>query len=498
MTLFRPWRRWERVFLAVLLLAVLLWQLDKHVIDPRDEHGMTALMRAADRGDAAEVRRLASRRTVNQRVPSNDLAVLLAFIAWMQDTPKHDVHWTALIYAARAGCTECVTTLLDAGADINAAGRDRSTAVSEAASKNNIALVHLLAARGADLRDPQLLFTALLHPDNVLLRYFLEKGASPDALVPGTTLPSGKMTPLLVAVKQKRADAVRLLLDFHANPEPRDPLNGYSALRIAVREGSTEIESMLRAAGARDDGQREERLLQAMRAQDIDALRSALEAGADANTNDSTGNPLICVAAERGHTEIVRLLLDHKANIAARNSYKATPLYLAISFRHPDTAAFLIEAGAPIEDDKYNPLHIAVHSRDLETARLLLDKGANIHFANDAAIRTAAKAADLETARFLLDRGADPRGLSDSQENSLHEAAYRGSPELLELLLAHGIDVNARQYTGKTALMIAAAVGNEEGVRTLLAKGADRSIRDEEGKTARDHAARYPAIQALL
>ncbi len=495
---FSRWAKWKLILLFVAVVALLVWQFDERVLDPRDEHGMTALMVAADHGNAAEVRRLVSRRNVNKRVPSNDLAVMLAFLAWMQDTPKHDVYWTALIYAARADCIECVTALLDAGADINAGGRDGATAIGQATMKNDLALVRLLAARGANTRKPDLLFSSLMHPDNVLLRYYLEQGTPPDGIVPGTTLYYSKMTPLLVAVHQKRADAVRLLLDFNANPEPRDPLNGYSALRFARREGLADIEAMLRAAGAKDDGEGEERLLQALRAHDLAALRAALEAGADANARDTTGDPLICVAAERGETEIVGALLEHKAHIAARNSYQATPLYLAISFRHPDTAAFLINAGAPIEDEKYNPLHIAVHSKDVETARLLLDRGANIHFANDAAVRTAAKAADLEMVRFLLERGADPRGTSDSQENSLHEAAYRGSPELLELLLSRGIDVNAQQYTGKTALMIAASVGNEEGVKSLLAKGANPAIRDEEGKTAKDHAVRYPSIQALL
>ncbi len=490
-------RRIHRFFATVILLAVLFfagrWTFPK-VFDPRNENGMTPLMQVADQGNAAGVRRLATKRNVNARVPSNDLAVMIAFLSWMQSTPHHDVDWTALIYAARAQCTDCVTALLDAGADVNAAGRDGSTALTQAAYKNNVALVELLAARGGDTTNPRLLYAALAQPDNVLLRFFLEHGARPDAMVPGKVLYYNKTTPLLVAVQQKRADAVRILLDFHAHPEPRDPLNGYSALRIARRDGQAEIETMLRAAGAKDDGLGEERLLAALNAHDAAAFRAALEAGANANSNDPHGHPFICVAAERGETEIVAALLDHKANIDARNSYKASPLYLAISFKHPETAAFLINAGAPVEDAKYNPLHIAVHSHDFATATLLLDKGANIHFGNDAAVRTAAKADNLEMVKFLLDRGADPRGVGDQQQNALHDAAYRGSAEMLELLIAKGVDVNAKQYTGQTALVIAATLGNVEGVKTLLAKGGDPNIRDEEGKSALDHAQRFPEV----
>ena len=255
---------------------------------------------------------------------------------------------------------------------------------------------------------------------------------------------------------------------------------------------------MLRAAGAKDDGESEERLLVALRDRNAAAFRVALEAGADANSNDAHGDPFICVAAERGETEIVAALLDHKANINARNSYKATPLYLAIAFKHPETAAFLLNAGASIEDAQHNPLHIAVHTRDLATATLLLDKGADIHFGNDAAIRTAAKAADLELVKFLLERGADPRGMSEQQENALHVAAYHGSPELIEMLIAKGVDVNAKQYTGQTALVFASAVGNLPAVKTLLAKGADPNTRDEDGKSPLDHAQRFPEVRDAL
>lgn len=490
-------RNLNRALLLVVLLLVGRWVFGK-VIDPRNENGMTPLMVAADQGKAAEVRRLATRWNVNKRVPSNDLAAMIAFISWMQATPHHDVHWTALIYAARAQCKDCVTALLDAGADVNAAGRDGTTALMQAALNNNFELAQLLTSRGGNATHPRLLYASLMHPDNVLLRYFLERGAKPDAIVPGTTLYFSKMAPLLVAVHQKRADAVHLLLDFGAHPEPRDPLNGYSALRIARRDGQDDIVGMLRAAGAKDDGAGEERLLTALKAKDAAAVRAVLEAGANANTNDTTGNPLICVAAERGETEVVAALLDHQANINARNSYQATPLYLAISFKHPETATFLIEKGAAIEDDKYNPLLIAVHSKDIATVTLLLDRGANIHFGNDAALRTAAKAADMEMVQFLLDRGADPRGTNDSQENALHEAAYRGSGALLELLIAKGVDVNARQYTGQTALLRAAALGNLEAVQTLLDKGADPNIPDEEGKTPLQHAQRHSSVQEAL
>jgi hypothetical protein len=46
-------------------------------IDKRDQHGMTSLMRAAQRGDVAEVERLIARGAdVNATVPTRDLRVI--------------------------------------------------------------------------------------------------------------------------------------------------------------------------------------------------------------------------------------------------------------------------------------------------------------------------------------------------------------------------------------------------------------------------------------
>jgi hypothetical protein len=53
-------------------------------VDRRDEHGMTALMRAARAGALVQARQLIARGAgVNARVPSNDLEVFVAFLSWM-------------------------------------------------------------------------------------------------------------------------------------------------------------------------------------------------------------------------------------------------------------------------------------------------------------------------------------------------------------------------------------------------------------------------------
>src|SRR5687768_9679100 len=94
-------------FLARLTAAVLASAMAacNPFRDSTDEHEKTALMYAAEAGDAAAVRReLADGARVNQRVIGHStVRVILAFIAWMQELPDRDPGYTALHYAARAG-----------------------------------------------------------------------------------------------------------------------------------------------------------------------------------------------------------------------------------------------------------------------------------------------------------------------------------------------------------------------------------------------------------
>ena len=237
-------------------------------------------------------------------------------------------------------------------------------------------------------------------------------------------------------------------------------------------------------------------LLAAVRAGDAAAVRSALQAGANPDLKDEEGAPMICIAAEKGLTDVAKILVEGRADLKVRTKFGLAPVNLSILGRHSDTAVLLINAGAEVNDGA--ALMSATHNRDLNMIKLLLDRGADLHFADDVYVRVAAKQGNAELVRFFLDRGADPRSLSEMRENALHNASYVNEPEVLEMLLAKHIEVNATQYTGKTALIIAASRGNLESVKTLLAHGADPNITDDQRKTALDYSQPDGDIQRAL
>ena len=55
------------------------------------------------------------------------------------------------------------------------------------------------------------------------------------------------------------------------------------------------------------------------------------------------------IAAERGHTHIVEILVDkYKANVAARTKDGSTLIHIASKYGHPDTALAFLKKGVPL------------------------------------------------------------------------------------------------------------------------------------------------------
>jgi ankyrin repeat protein len=64
------------------------------------------------------------------------------------------------------------------------------------------------------------------------------------------------------------------------------------------------------------------------------------------------------VAAFEGHTEVVNLLVNHKADIHCTTTNGATPLYVAAQNGHVDTMVALIKAGADINHPNKNGIQL--------------------------------------------------------------------------------------------------------------------------------------------
>jgi ankyrin repeat protein len=183
---------------------------------------------------------------------------------------------------------------------------------------------------------------------------------------------------------------------------------GLSATVLAI--------ALLTGAIAPDD----KALLDATKRGDVVAVQSLLNEGADPNAAQGDGLSALHLAAQGGHLEIAKLLIDARANVEAETRIGA-----------------------------YTPLHLASGGARTPVVRALLDAGANTGAVSSTTGATA-----------------------------LHLAAKALNGEsVVKLLLGKGVLVDARESQGgQTALMLAASYGRIASVRELLSHGADPAI----------------------
>lgn len=141
------------------------------------------------------------------------------------------------------------------------------------------------------------------------------------------------------------------------------------------------------------------------------------------------------VAAEHGNVPVIRELMQHGADVNAKNR-GGWSLLMKCSYS-PETTRLLLDMGA---DPNY-VLHSA-HGQEFEGA---------------TALSRALEDGKLATAELLLQRGADPNPRSNARMHwtPLIAMSGVGYVEAVKLLLKQKADLTARDASNRTALMYA-------------------------------------------
>jgi outer membrane protein assembly factor BamB len=150
-------------------------------------------------------------------------------------------------------------------------------------------------------------------------------------------------------------------------------------------------------APAAPDPKLSEELFQAARVGDAKAVTALLAKGADVNAKTPYGATALSFASDKGHTEVVRVLLQNKADVNTKDTfYQALPVFWAVDRGHGPIVKLLIEAGAK------NPelmLQTAASAGKDDVVKAILEtgkvKGKSLDQALAATPATAAKVADL-------------------------------------------------------------------------------------------------------
>ena len=229
------------------------------------------------------------------------------------------------------------------------------------------------------------------------------------------------------------------------------------------------------------------------------------------------------MAAGKGHSRVVRVLLDGRALPDRADSHAGrTPLFYAASRGQQECVHLLLVARANpnwLDQQGVVPLYVAAQNGEATIVTQLLGAGAIVNGVVPAPrpgaprpgapafipLHAAAKHGHVEAARQLLRAGADPMLATANGQTALNVAAHTGQRAVAELLLrVCGAAVDRAAADGTTPLLAAATAGHASCCELLLHYRANPDTPDIRGvppvaaAVKKGRAAHVAVVAALL
>ncbi|MGZ0655783.1 ankyrin repeat domain-containing protein [Coraliomargarita sp. W4R72] len=364
------------------------------------------------------------------------------------------------VKAAGEGREEVVSLYLRAGMPINVQGRNRYTAVAEAATSGELRVLKLLCERGADLEirtagGNSALWMACMGSHYEAIRLLVEHGADVNARGAYGNTPLHQVQNRRAHNYLKSDEYVRFLLDNGANPNIADN-NGETLLHDIVRHSKSSM------------------------------LQVALDHGADATLKDSAGFTPMMAAKYRNSRSIIETLLAHGvADWEPEHTSLDERLVYQVYRNETSKAYDLLEEGA---DPNTNDMHEKpiifniISKRNLNMLKHFRKYGLNLDVRDlsgrsplgyvNAAFHTSREA----MVEYFLEEGLDPNYASQEELRKkkpywtpLMKAADAGNADRCQRLLAAGADPTVKNLPARTAAMIAERAGYYQLAQELKA-----------------------------
>ncbi|CAC5406547.1 unnamed protein product [Mytilus coruscus] len=353
-------------------------------------------------------------------------------------TEEYDI---PLITAIKKRLKGVFKVLIDAGANTNKLGKDGNSAVHLCCIESNWKFLELLLEVDSDLNNSnakgdfplELAIHAGQDPNSYnnktnvskdLIKKMLDKGANPNLT------PSGKNSPLILAIQKRLDSIVEVLLDTGADTSHIGE-NESTAFACSLDTGLNNY------------------------------IKALIENGLPLNQPNSTGQyPLELLIYRCFDCSLFLLMLSNGANPNIVTAMGESILTMAVQSQLYDICIALIEAGADVNKkdvDGFTAFDIFARKySESPSADELFKKfvmaGIDVHQHNLSGTYPLLLAVSLgaeDIVTVILDKGEDVNIVDQSGETSLTKAIFHGLEDIAKLLIHYGANVN-QIYKGST------------------------------------------------
>ncbi|KAK3586425.1 hypothetical protein CHS0354_017067 [Potamilus streckersoni] len=242
-------------------------------------------------------------------------------------------------------------------------------------------------------------------------------------------------------------------------------------------------------------------------------VKVLLKKGASTAKRDRRGHTPLHYAAMNGHSCVVNILLQHDISQVNKRAFSntkkskkgsgirgVTALHYAARQGYVDVADIVIQAGGEVDiKDSFGqtPLYVASNFGHLDIVRLLVSKGANVNITENHGFtpsHVAVYRQRSDVVKFLAER-ATIDALDKYGKTPLHIACQKGYTDLVKLLLAHNSNWRLSTYTDNTVLHYACRYGHAEIAKEFASRDKEM-LCVKNSKTTRNP--KVPFIEALI
>eukprot|EP00457_Paulinella_chromatophora_P001190 gb/GEZN01001192.1/.p1 GENE.gb/GEZN01001192.1/~~gb/GEZN01001192.1/.p1 ORF type:complete len:816 (+),score=140.56 gb/GEZN01001192.1/:94-2541(+) len=226
------------------------------------------------------------------------------------------------------------------------------------------------------------------------------------------------------------------------------------------------------------------------------------------NVTDEKGQTCLMLAAQGGHTMLVRWLVEQAGAIVNKQCQGGwIALQLAVDRNQPELVQLLLQHGADVNHASLNgatSLMLAARRGGVQVLCCLLLAGARLHATSDngwTAVMFAAFAGKNSALKKLLEAKAEVDTPDRDGATPLIIAAENGRLDVVQELLNAKARIDHQAADGTCAVSCAAHAGHVAVVRLLLSNGAPKDQQSTRGWTALMFAAienRVEVMQLLV